>query len=369
VAPTLIDWVNKPVQVGTLAGTFSTAASVATGNGASGSAFTYGEVGYFSFKAQGVYDSTFTSAYQDASDTVCVNTSPNDFSNTPDSSGKVGCKFGNTAATNHLGRFVPDHFDTVVTQACATGAFSYSGQPFSVTVTARNVAGGATLNYHGASYGKAVTLSARNSGDTAANPGPGAFIANSNLIAASVFANGAATTAAPAYAFTSATTVPNVLRVRASDTDGVTSLRTAPATTVEGTTTVRSGRLWLNNAYGSELLPLLVPVRTQYWGANGWATNTADSCTALTVPSNANTGLTNALKAKTTASLGVPTVAAGIALLGLTAPGGGNVGLVDVSGTILRGVSSWLTLSAPSARACFGSCGPRSPVIYFRESF
>lgn len=367
VAPTLIEWASKPVRVGTLAGSFSTSASAATGNGASGSAFTYDEVGYFRFLAQGVYDATFTSAYQDASDTVCVNTSPNDFSNTADSAGKVGCKFGNTAVTNHFGRFIPDHFDVAVTQACPSGVFTYSGQPFSVTVTAKNISGTTTQNYHGATFAKTTTLAARDAADTAANPGPGTLAGNS--IAATAFANGEVTATTPAYTFTSASTVPTVVRVRATDTDSTTSLRTAPAVTIEGTTTVRSGRLWLNNAYGSELLPLVVPVKTQYWGANGWATNTADSCTVLVTPTNANTGLTNTLKAATTATLGIPPVVAGVARLILSAPGATNVGLVDVSGNILRGVNTWLTLSPPSARACFGSCGPRSPVIYFRERY
>lgn len=370
VAPALIEWIGMPVQTGTLTGSFSTSANAATGNGASGSAFTYDEVGYFRFKAQGVFDSNFTSAYQDGADTVCVNTSPNDFSNTADSAGKVGCKFGNTAASNYLGRFVPDHFDVAVTQACATGAFTYSGQPFSVIVTARNASGGTTQNYHGAGavFAKATTLIARDAADTIANPGPGAFVVNTNVIPASAYLRGVAASSTPAYAFTATSTAPTVVRVRASDTDNVTSLRTAPAATIEGTTTLRSGRLWLSNAYGSELLSLAVPAKTQYWSANGWTTNAADSCTVLTVPSNANGGLTNALKTKTTATLVSP-VAAGSPRLSLSAPGTGNAGLVDVTGTVLRGANTWLTLSAPTARACFGSCGPRSPVIYFRENY
>lgn len=370
VSPSLIEWLAMPVRVGTLAGSFSSGASAATGDGASGSTFTYDEVGYFRFQPYGVYDATFTGAYQDALDTVCVNTAPNDFSNTPNAVGKVGCKFGNTAASNYFGRFYPDHFDTTVTQACVAGAFTYAGQPFTVQVAARNVAGATTMNYHGATatpFSKATALSARDSGDTAANPGPGGFTAGSSIVA-TLFANGVATTALPTYQFTAANTVPTIVRVRAIDAEGVTSLRTAPATTVEGTTIVRSGRLLLSNAYGSELLPLSVPAKVQYWSANGWMVNAADACTTLTMPTSANNGLTNTLRTKTTASLSSP-VAAGDSRLRLSAPGAGNTGLVDVSGVILRGASTWLTLPAPTARACFGSCGPRSPVIYFRESY
>lgn len=370
VSPTLIEWVGMPVRVGSLAGSFTGTASVLTGDGASGSAFTYDEVGYFRFQPYGVYDATFTGAYQDVSDTVCINTAPNDFSNTPNAAGKVGCKFGNTAVSNYFGRFYPDHFDTTVTQACPAGGFTYSGQPFTVQVAARNAAGTTTMNYHGTSatpFSKVTTLSARDSGDTVANPGPGSFTAGSS-IALAAFANGVATTSLPSYQFSTANTVPTVVRVRATDSEGVTSLRAAPATPVEGTTTVRSGRLLLRNAYGSELLPLAVPANLQFWSGNGWMNNAADTCTTLTVPTSANNGLTNTLRTKTTATLPSPLVA-GDSRLRLSAPGAGNAGLVDVSGAILRGANTWLTLPAPTARACFGSCGPRSSVIYFRERF
>ncbi|MCH2221108.1 MAG: hypothetical protein MK097_12420, partial [Dechloromonas sp.] len=358
VSPTLIEWVGMPVRVGTLAGSFTGTASVLTGDGASGPAFTYDEVGYFRFQPYGVYDATFTGAYQDASDTVCVNTTPNDFANTPNAAGKVGCKFGNTAASNYFGRFYPDRFTTTVTHACVPGSFTYSGQPFTVQVMALNVAGATTMNYHGTTavpFSKVTTLSAWESNGPTANPGPGSFTAGSS-IAATLFANGVATTALPTYQFTAANTIPTDVRVRAIDAEGVTS-----ATTQEGKTKLYSGRLLLSNTYGSELLPLAVPARVQYWSANGWMNNVADTCTTLTVPTSANNGLTNTLRTKTTATLPSPLVA-GDSRLRLSAPGAGNAGLVDVSGAILRGANTWLTLPAPTARACFGSCGPRSSV-------
>ena len=139
------------VANGTVTGAFSPSApatSVATG-----AAFAYSEVGYFRLGAAGVYDDSFTAVDQSSD---CSN----DFSNTLDASGKYGCKFGNTAATNYFGRFIPDHFDTSVTQGCATGSYTYSGQPFTLSVTARNLAGGITQNYHGAGspvFAKALT--------------------------------------------------------------------------------------------------------------------------------------------------------------------------------------------------------------------
>lgn len=384
VAPSLIEWLAMPVQIGTLAGSFTTAAVAASGNGASGAAFTYDEVGYFRFQPQGVYDATFTSAYQDASDTVCVNTPPDDFANTPNGAGKVGCKFGNTSASGYFGRFIPDHFDTSVVQACATGSFTYSGQPFSVTVTARNAAGGTTRNYHGtgAPFAKATTLSARDAGDTAADPGPGALTAAG--VAAATFSNGAATTAAPVYTFTAATTGPTVVRVRATDAEGVSSLRPAPATTVEGSTTIRSGRLWLANAYGNEFLPLAMPIEVQYWLAGSWRRNKDDSslsCTKLVLPVSgsgllfAAQGPRNQLAAGETTAISAWVTGSNVYLnqgspeVKLTAPGVGNYGYVDIIGSALRGANNWLLLAVPSARACFGTCGPRSSVIYSRERY
>ena len=43
----------------------------------------------------------------------------------------------------------------------------------------------------------------------------------------------------------------------------------------------RLGRLRLVNAYGSELLPMRVPVRGEFYTGNGWSINGNDSCTSL----------------------------------------------------------------------------------------
>ncbi len=122
------------------------AASDTTGK-ASGTTFTYGEVGYFVLAANAVYDATFTSSAADASSSDCV---VGGFSNTK-TSGKYGCSIGSAATS--WGRFIPDHFDTAVVQAsgvpmaCPTGltcptlfnGFVYSGQPFTVSTTAKNL--------------------------------------------------------------------------------------------------------------------------------------------------------------------------------------------------------------------------------------
>lgn len=110
--------------------------------------------------------------------------------------------------SDYFGRFIPDHFDTVVTQACVAGGFTYSGRPIPLMIAARGAGGGIAQNYSDA-FSRQLTLTARDLADSVDNPGPGAF-ANA-LVAAGSFAGGRATPT-PSYAFTSAQTIPTDVR-------------------------------------------------------------------------------------------------------------------------------------------------------------
>src|SRR6266513_1842747 len=146
------------VQNGSVAGSFG-AANPASGT-ATGAAFTYSEVGNFTIGVNGVYDGTFTAV--DAPGTECTN----DFSNLPvGPAGGVlyGCSFGNSVASNAIGRFSPDHF--IVTSptltnrqalGCAPAStYTYEGEQLRVTftLTAQNGLGtpATTKNYTTAS--------------------------------------------------------------------------------------------------------------------------------------------------------------------------------------------------------------------------
>ncbi|HLO63431.1 MAG TPA: DUF6701 domain-containing protein, partial [Azonexus sp.] len=220
----------------------------------------------------------------------------------------------NATVSGNVGRFYVDHFDVTVTTKC--GGFAYggqstpvvAGQPFTVTATAMNAKGAGTPNYNATSgFSKSVNLSLA-SGGGAGSLYVDAVAGGNGAIPASKFLAGVGTVAFSdatgliSYVFSAFPTLPTAIAVHAEDADSVSV--SALMAGSNGSASVRSGRLFLSNAYGSELLPLNVPAKIQYWSASGWTTNVADSCTALAVPTDGNAGLTNALKAKTTASLG-----------------------------------------------------------------
>ncbi|TBR15560.1 LamG domain-containing protein [Rugosibacter aromaticivorans] len=227
----------------------------------------YSEAGYLYLAAGTFRDDSFTAVDQGTGD--CIAGSLADTL----TGGKYGCAVGNKTAVA-LGRFIPDHFDTVVNPAC--GSFTYARQPFALTLSAKNLAGGITQNYS-AAFAKAATLSSANGIAGAFSPNP---------LLSSVFINGIADLTTPpavSFAFANPLIAPTALVVRTTDSDGVSSSTGTPL--VEGSLALRSGRLRLLNAYGSELLPIRVPVRSEFYTGTGWSINSADNCTAL--PANA----------------------------------------------------------------------------------
>lgn len=273
-------------------------------------------------------------------------------------------------------RFKPHHFETVATHACSNG-FTYSGQPFTVKTSAYKQGGsgaaGITANYADSAWANSVVLT-----PWSGSPLTVVAAATGNIIngtyAATNFVNGTATANNVQFVFSNPQTPPLTITLRATETSGTDNVTSDGAP--EGSTPIRSGRLWMGNAYGSELLPLPVPMQLQFWSASGWSRNALDTCTALVTPDSSNGGLvfaavspSNKLSAgKTTASLTNPAIS-GDPKFRLSAPGAGFYGLVDIVGTTLRGTSTWLALPTPTARACFGICGPRNPVIYQRENY
>ncbi|TXI90429.1 MAG: hypothetical protein E6Q34_08955 [Burkholderiaceae bacterium] len=418
INPALLEWLNAPAGgltapgTGTLAGTFATAANAATGNGATGAAFTYDEVGYFRFKAQGVYDDTFAANSSDIANGDCTN----DASNTL-VGGKYGCKFGNTSVSNYFGRFVPDHLTVApinFVEPC-TG-FTYMDQPMTLTATieGRNLANGRTYNYSNA-YGKALITT------EIENANSGTPVSSSRLTTALASWSGGQYLFS-ATAFTKAASPDGpydqlAIGLAAADSDGVkmfdrdmqantttctadalgTSSGNCSAKTI-ASTKMRQGRIKLSNAYGSENLPLPVPIKIEYWGGTnlGWTANTLDSSCTFPVASNYAPSFSFAFPVGTVAkpnNLAACETAVSVNPLRLSAPGTGNSGFTDITlnlGTAsgnqcvaVGGVGAatvslnkpWLQFnwtgsgnSDPKARLNFGVYKKANEMIYSREN-
>lgn len=156
-----------------------------------------------------------------------------------------------------------------------------------------------------------------------------------------------------------------------------------------GQTQIRFGRLRLNNAHGSDLLDLPIPISLQYWNGTQFATHAADSCTTL---SSANFSLTRSPAALATSlAPASPTsivFASGVGSLKLTKPAAtGNVDLcVDLGPDPAGGVACSASSASmsylqgrwtpgtnwdndPTARATFGVYKNANEFIYLREMY
>ncbi len=345
---------SSPATVaGALTGTFPAAVSGTPSSTASGTAFTYSEVGQFYLPgpnytaspaiSPGVYDNTWTSIDSGSTQNDC-NSTPvaAAYSNTMDANGKYGCYFGITANTGAYGRFIPDHFAlspgaTLTTRSdlsCSpVSTFTYMDEPMTATfsLTAQNAGNGTTQNYAG-TLAKLNLTAPASFGFGAINNAATPLTPRLSLISSSgSWVAGVATGISNILAVSSLTT-PATPRTGAPDGPfDILSLGIAPIDTdsvqlVTGalnlnvgngtqdhaalgpTTSVRFGRLMLNNASGSEQLNLPIPIRTQYWNGTVFTTNSLDNCTAL---SQGNFALGNYAKGLTPTNMGTSHIAIG----------------------------------------------------------
>lgn len=146
---------------------------------------------------------------------------------------------------------------------------------------------------------------------------------------------------------------------------------------------VRFGRLVVDSAHGSELLPLDVPLRTEYWaslsGSTGFVQSLGDGCTFNTTPPQPSQIVLD----KTPSGLGtsVTSVSAvgtgGVGRITLQAPGAAGFATVspDLSAVLLPhlrgdwdGNGTWADPNDdPSGRASFGLHKNETRRIYQRE--
>lgn len=297
--PTLSHVKASPTGTGSSSGTFSGSLGAFTSGSATASNLVWSEVGRIDLKADlATYLGTGTAV-----------------------TGGTG------SAGTTLGRFIPHHFDVVATPAC--GSFSYAGQPFTVSLMAMNGLGTPTrtVNYDGSgalspAFAQTVTLS------DAAALGLGSF-GSTATVAASRFTTGVAS-ATVTYSYTSKTSAPGSLTLRATDADGVSS-----SGALEPAMPLRSGRLWLSNVFGSEKTALQLPVQAQYWTGKTWALNSADNCTTVPAASVVRAGYLSHQGSATTAWTTTPgalTILGGNGTVSLSAPTPtGSTGSVDLA--------------------------------------
>ena len=340
-----------------------------------------------------------------------------------------------------IGRFTPFDFGIAYNTprfdpGCTVGIFTYVGQPFvyassntpRMTLTARNRAAGVTRNYRGtwwkitntslrpAAYDTQAERYAALTGsldlsrlpDTLSDP---AIVDNGDGTGTLTFASGTG------LAFTRSTPVVPFnaeieLALNVVDGDNIAfagnPARFGTATAGNGIAftasakQMRFGRLRLGNALGSPVLPLPVPIRTEYWNGSGFIVNAQDSCTRLTNTDVALGNWSGALAAATCATAGAPAGAsavvftAGVASFRLAAPGAGRAGSVDLTANLgasaagstctasgaaasaaTTAARSWLLgdwagagyVTNPSARASFGRYTNTPELIYRRESY
>lgn len=412
---------SPATNIGTIAPTtFPAATSGTPSSTATGNNFTYSEVGGFYFRgynpatnataSRGIYDgvdtvtecaapvtlaqcdtlraATWTGIDSISTEADCVS---NNYSNTK-VGGKYGCNFGVVADTGGFGRFTPAYFDVAYIDGCSGSAtFTYSGQPFTVIATAKNTSGVKTDNYDGTlGFAKDATIS---------NAGIATNFTN-NVMVAGNFVNGARTQSTVTYTFPAKETALATLTLRATDTDGINSVGHN-----EDPAEIRSGRIHLFNAYGSELVDLPIPLRVEYYSAtDGWIANTTDTCSSVTLLPLSNFQGNLALGETCVQDTGSPgvsgqgcTVAGPLAPVNeqylalpkitgspppplgsynlyLKAPGSANEGSVDVTANLAS--KTWLRFDwngtgdvDPTGKATFGLYRGSPKHIYMRERY
>jgi MSHA biogenesis protein MshQ len=307
----------------------------------------------------------------------------------------------NATGTSAAIPFIPDHFDTVVVATsstpmpCSTGScptlyngFVYSGQPFTMQVTAKNLAGGTTTNYfssYGLSHNVNLTVWDALGSVVTQNPpgGANAGVLGSGTLASTAFNDslnrGVGTTNTQAYTFATSPTAPTNIYLRAVDAvnTSVTSRRATPATSVEGGVQVVSGKVKISNANGSELLPLPLTATAQYWNGASWVTSTNDSITQFNTNLDTSGGsivatILNGLgSGVSVVTPGWVTVSGGVKTFTLNKPG--IVGSADISlnapAYLLGGSNGAGVNPSKPGRATFGVYKGSSQFIYLRENY
>lgn len=332
-----------------------------------------------------------------------------------------GNKLIASGASQNIGRFVPDHFDTAILAAgtsipgaetpvapmdcgspgatdpmtldCGGGeagfaGFAYSKQAFGVQVIARNANNLTTMNYAGTGgFARDIKLTAwqaAGGGLPATGGDPGYGEKTGVALGLATFTQGESKTA-QSYNLAQVDSKPGPpakVFLRAIDTDGVSSLRDPAGAPPgkEGGLTIVSGRMLIPNNYGSELLPMTINLQAQVWNTKGaWVANIMDSASKVirstlimdkckkNLRVSVDSTACKAALAVTPATGTQVAFAKGLVTLKLGAPGAGNTGSAELHFQQATNPSS-LYLPSTTGQATFGIY-KSGPVIYLRELY
>jgi len=314
--------------------------------------------------------------------------------------------------TGNIGRFIPNHFDITANTpsfnaGCVSGSFTYLDQPFLysttpvVTVAAKSALNTTTQNYTG-SFWRLLTSSINPQYTSNAPTGVTlnstlaqsslSFIDNLNGTGTYTFGDGGGISfkrpsgSDPVVPFNAEIK----LSMSATDQDGASysanpfvigGTTAGTGISFNGSKNILHGRILINNASGSELLALKLPLVAQYYTSSGFVTNVVDSCTNL-INSSYVRLTTNPSNLSTTATLSG--FSSGINTLTLSAPTGTKTGYVDLEVNLSNTGANipWLQYDwafdnnadktyddNPRARASFGSFKGNDKIIYQREIY
>lgn len=362
----IYDWTNKSLNE-TPQASITGAFAAATGGTASGAAFRYSDIGTLTFPAytdarvkyfgSAVEDVQFTQASGDQGNGDCVV----DSFSTELEGGKYGCNIGSSAVTSV--RFTPHHYEVEHAFAPACGSFTYLGQQPAaaptVVIKAMNGAGTQLVRLRSdypVAWKPGFTVEAMNGDVSVANPATAAPVlmglttfdwpspspdaANADGIVGGIYQNAASgfvPRPASKVAYESF-----ALKTKINDSDGITITKCNGAdqnsdSCVSPTTKLRFGILKIDNAYGSELLPLYVPVTALYWNGTSWEKNAADNCTQIaTSGAGANLAIGNYEGELASSDIEISsasplTLSAGTGSIRVNAPGTGKQGSADIA--------------------------------------
>ncbi len=312
-------------------------------------------------------------------------------------------------ASNVIGRFTPDHFNLSngsitnrINESCSpSSSFTYTNEAFqtSFTLIAKNKTNTTTQNY----YGNFVRFNSSNPSnfnfgaiDIPSSTALSSRIStvSSNCLWGASSNHGQGMCTAKLGLSSNASEGPYnsfQLGIAPNDDDDIKlesyNLDTSiPSDTNDRgsltTTVIRSGRLIINNAHGSEMAALPVPLSIEYFNGLNWSINTNDNCSSIIdndfnrVQSIANSTTGVPLTTPLPSTLLSTQFLAGENTLTFSAPGEDNIGYIDITADLSS--MQWLQFDwdgngshgdNPTGRASFGIFKGSEKLIFRREIY